>query len=81
MIEIDNWFSEEATGAGFIRLRAHANAEEPFEGATNPFAEQQIFDVYEINVLFYAEGSNKRIAECQYSFDPGEVTFHSNPME
>ena len=88
-IQINNWFSEEATGAGlgFIRLRgfAQANAmeqigEDSFTDA-NPFVDPLMLDVYEINIIFYAEGSNKKIAECLYnSFAPGHVTFRTDPL-
>ena len=78
-IEINNWFSEEETGAGFIRLRAFAEATGPFMDA-NPFVDSLMLDVDEINIIFYAAGSNKKIAECQYLFDPSEseVTFQTD---
>ncbi len=47
----------------------------------NPFVDSLILDVEEINITFYAAGSNKRIAECQYVLEQGDVTFHSNRTE
>ncbi len=83
-IRISNWFSEEATGEGFIRLVAIAVADaieqtgnNSFKDA-NPFVDSLNLNVDEINITFYAAGSNKRIAECLY--EPDNVTFHSDPM-
>jgi len=83
-IVINNWFTgEQVTTAtvSFIRLRAFAEA---LTDETNPFADLLMLDVDEINLIFYAEGSNKKIAECAYRPDlhnltVGNVTFESVP--
>jgi len=90
-IVINNWFSNEnaqVTGAtkgeaDFIRLRAFAEARGPFMDA-NPFVNPLMLEVDEINITFYAAGSNKKIAVCAYRPDlhnltVGNVTFESVP--
>ncbi len=83
-IVINNWFTgEQVTTAivSFIRLRAFAQLDTV---ETNPFVDSLTLKVDEINLIFYAEGSNKKIAECAYRPDlgnltKGDVTFQSVP--
>ncbi len=85
-IRILNWFLGEeviaATGekADFIRLVAIAEAVDGLTGAIddpNPFTNSHTLLIDEITISFFANGSNKKLAECQY--DNVDVTFQSDP--
>ena len=81
-IQIDNWFQGVEviilTGerADFIRLRAWGDVG-PTLGP-NPFDQDLPVVVDEIHITFFANGSNKKIAECTYDH-PDNVTFFSEP--
>jgi len=81
---IRNWFSNDykdqvtnLTGGSFIRLRGTGVATGPFTN-TNPFVDSLTLNVDEITVTFFAAGSNKRLAKCQYLFEEDEVTFQTD---
>ncbi len=87
-IQIFNWFQgDEVIGAtqekaDFIRLVATVNATDMPEDL-NPFVNVDglTLDIGEITTTFFANGSNKKIAACQYDAnDFGVVTFRSDPL-
>jgi len=87
-IEIYNWFGGEQVSllttdqADFIRVTAWAVAHEPFENS-NPFVEPQELNIDKIQISFYANGSNKKLATCEYSQDEdnlGTVTFNTSVL-
>ena len=83
-IQIFNWFEgDEVTDAtdedaDFIRLVASVEAED-MPDLLNPFDEPLTLEVDEITVTFFANGSNKKLAVCQYDSFPDVVTFQSDP--
>ena len=88
-IEIYNWFGGEQVSsitngqADFIRVTAWAVADGPFDNS-NPFVTEQELNIDKIEFSFYANGSNKKLATCEYSqdeenLDPYTVTFNTFP--
>jgi len=89
-IEIYNWFGGEqvslitADQADFVRVTAWAVAKEPF-GNSNPFVEERTLNIDKIEFSFYANGSNKKLATCEYSqvesnLSTDDVTFNTSVL-
>ena len=84
-IHILNWFYESENenqgieGVGLINLDAYGWTREEFDSI--PFAEDQLVDVYEINLTLKAEGKNRAIATCKWIFEPSEIFFVSNKSQ
>lgn len=87
-IEIYNWFGGEQVNsktddqADFIRVTAWAVADEPFVNS-NPFVESRTLNIDKLEFSFYANGSNKKLATCEYSQDEdnlGTVTFNTSVL-
>ncbi|MCK5190984.1 MAG: hypothetical protein KAR12_13105, partial [Methylococcales bacterium] len=87
-IEIYNWFGGEQVSsktddqADFIRVTAWAVADEPFVNS-NPFVISRTLNIDKLEFSFYANGSNKKLATCEYSQDEdnlGTVTFNTSVL-
>ena len=86
-IQIFNWFQDNEVivategDADFIRLVASVEADGMPLGLLNPFVfvDGLTLEVDEITVTFFANGSNKKLAVCQYESFLDVVTFQSDP--
>lgn len=86
-IQIFNWFQDDEVivategDADFIRLVASVEADDMPLDLLNPFVfdDGLTLEVDEITVTFFAKGSNKKLAVCQYNSFSNVVTFQSDP--